>query len=80
MVPQLLVVAKKKQEKVLYRFDVNYYDADDVKVIPKSPLWFNSPAGMNAKVGEPVRASAIAPFMDKMKQVKKIVVTVSDAN
>lgn len=79
MTPQLLVVAKKKEEAVLYRWDVNYYDEDGVKVIPGGPLWFDVP-GRNAKLGEPVKSSALAPFMDKMKKVKKIVVTLSDAN
>jgi hypothetical protein len=77
-VPQMFVVAKKKQDKVLRRWDVNWYDADGVKIIPTTPLWFDT--ANNAKVGEPVRASAFAPFKDKMAKVKRIVVTESDAN
>ena len=78
MVPQIFVVAKKKQEKVLRRWDVNWYDADGVKIIPSTPLWFDT--ANRVSVGEPAKASAFCPFKDKMAKVKKIVVTESDAN
>jgi hypothetical protein len=75
--PQLVVVAKKKQKDVLYNFDVYYYDQDGVKVSSGGILWYMV-RGRNAAVGEPVREQAKAPFMEYMKTVKKIVVTVSD--
>ncbi len=75
--PQLVVVAKKKQKDVLYNFDVYYYDQDGVKVSSGGILWYWV-RGHDVPVGEPVREQAKAPFMEYMRTVKKIVVVVSD--
>ena len=77
-IPTFIVVAKKKDKQVPRNWTVTWYDGDGVKVASAKPLWFDN--NDTAKVGEPVRAEAFAPFKRVMPTVKKVVVTEDDSN
>jgi hypothetical protein len=77
-IPVFIVVAKKKDANAPRAWNVTWRDAAGVKVASEKPLWFDN--NNTAKVGEPVRAEAYAPFKRVMPTVKTVVITEDENN
>ena len=76
-VSRLYVVAKPKKKTVPRWWKTAWRDADGVKIL-ESNIVFGSVEIQRAKIGEPVRGSAIAPFKNQMPDVKSTVVISED--
>ena len=76
-IPQFIVVAKKKQEKVPCWWDITWRDAKEVKVSYET-IMFNAANVSDAKVGEAVRGSSYAPWQRDIPRIKSVVVTESE--
>lgn len=73
-IPTITVVAKPKQKSVPTWWTITWRDAKRV-AIHKDALMFNYVQVSNAKIGEPLRGSAYAPFKRRMPEVKSVKVT-----
>ncbi len=71
-VPAFIVIAKKKVRNVPRAWTVSWYDANGVKIDAATLLFDN---GDRAEAGEPLRASAYAPFKRHMPRVKSVKIT-----
>lgn len=69
-IPQIYIVAKKKEEKVPTWWVITWRDAKGVKVTGYS--FYFSTVDAKTKVGEPVRGSGYAPWEREISSIKSV--------
>lgn len=72
-IPQIYIVAKKKEEKVPTWWVITWHDAKGVKITGAS--FYFSTVDAKTKVGEPVRGSGYAPWEREIPKIKSVVVS-----
>lgn len=72
-IPQIYIIAKKKEQKVPTWWVITWLDAKGVKVTHYS--FYFSTVDSKTKIGEPVRGNGYAPWERQISSIKSVVVS-----